>query len=259
MLNRRVTNEVKSLFSGSQHPRDEVFTHDQLSGLPAPVQRYFRYCLNEGQRYIACARLRHGGAFRTGEGRKWMPIAGEEYFAAQEPGFLWRGKVKPLPFYWITARDRYYQGKGNMLIKLFSILTIADSKGEEMDQSSLLRFFAEAPLFPTALLPGRYLAWEPLDEDSAKAVVSHRGIDCSLVLHFNEEGQATHVTTEDRFRDVKGKFARAAWTGQFGDYQDIGGMRIPTVIEAVWNLPGGDFSYGRFTVTEIEYDNPSRY
>lgn len=74
-----------------------------------------------------------------------MPIVGEEHFTAQNPAFVWYGKVKPLPFFWINARDRYYQDKGNVLIKLLSIFTIADPnpKEKELYQSSLVHFISE--------------------------------------------------------------------------------------------------------------------
>jgi hypothetical protein len=63
-----------------------------------------------------------------------MPISGEEYFTLQNPGFIWFASVRPFPLFSISARDIYLEGKGNMLIKLLSIYTMGDSKGEEMDQ-----------------------------------------------------------------------------------------------------------------------------
>ncbi|RLC96723.1 MAG: hypothetical protein DRI40_02360 [Chloroflexi bacterium] len=259
MFGRRLASEVRTLFSSSMGFSDKVFTRDQVRGLPPPTQRYLQYCLKEGQRYIAFARLKHGGSFRMGEGKKWLPIVGEEYFTTDPPGFIWRGRVKPFPVIWITGRDRYYQGKGNMLIKLFSLVTVADSKGEEMDQSSLVRWVAEAPWFPTALISSRYLGWEPVDDSSAKVVASYEGIGCSAVFRFNAQGQITQLSTQDRFRDVDGRPVRTGWTGYYRQYRDWNGVKVPTEVEVVWNLPGGDFSYARFQVTEGDHDNPSKY
>ena len=41
--------QVKELFSQSKNISDKTFKHEQLIGLPQPVQRYFEHVLKEGQ------------------------------------------------------------------------------------------------------------------------------------------------------------------------------------------------------------------
>jgi hypothetical protein len=36
-------------------------------------------------------------------------------------------------------------------------------------------------------------------------------------------------------------------------------MVIPNEIEVAWRLDSKDFSYAKFRITEIDYDNPSEY
>ena len=36
-------------------------------------------------------------------------------------------------------------------------------------------------------------------------------------------------------------------------------MKVPFYLEATWNLESGDFSYAKFKVTKIEYNNPSKF
>lgn len=33
------------------------------------------------------------------------------------------------------------------------------------------------------------------------------------------------------------------WTGVFGNYKEMMGIRMPTQMEAIWNLSQGDFAY----------------
>ena len=48
----------------------------------------------------------------------------------------------------------YVEGKGNFQVKLLSVLTVAESKdSRQHDEGELQRWLAEAPWFPTALLP----------------------------------------------------------------------------------------------------------
>jgi hypothetical protein len=44
--------------------------------------------------------------------------------------------AKVAPALTITARDKFYQGHGNMLVKLLSLFTLADQSGPDMDQST---------------------------------------------------------------------------------------------------------------------------
>lgn len=49
------------------------------------------------------------------------------------------------------------------------------------------------------------------------------------------------------------------WIGKMSDYKQINGVVIPTTIEAVWSLADKDFSYAKFYVKKIEYDNPQAW
>ena len=66
----------------------------------------------------------------------------------------------------IAGRDRYADGHGHMLIKLASLLTVADGAGPEIDQGTLLRYLGEIVWFPSAALRD-YISWEAIDERSA--------------------------------------------------------------------------------------------
>ena len=257
-LNRMISKEIKSLFDISGNISNQVFSYDQLVGLPEPVQRYFKYCLQDGQNYISYARLKHGGTFRMSEEQNWLPITGEEYFTAEQPGFLWFAKVKPLPFFWVTARDMYLQGKGNMLIKLLSTFKVGDASGPEMDYSSLVRYLSELPLLPTALLPSDNISWEEIDNNSARVTISDGDLNASAVVYFNEIGEITRFEAQ-RYQAVDDTFLLENWTGYLRNYTDVDGMKIPKEFEAVWNLKSGDFSYVKFVITEIEYNKPNRF
>ena len=175
-FNKRVEKEIKILTGEMDETRNETFRNRDLEGLPEPVQRYFKYAVKERQNYVKFARLKHSGWFRTAVGQKWYPIEGEEYFTIEDPAFIWHAKLKMNPLVWIKARDFYHNGKGNMLVKLLSTITIADAKEEEIDQGALIRWLSETPWFPTALLPSEKLKWEPIDNNSAKVILTDKNL-----------------------------------------------------------------------------------
>ena len=54
-------------------------------------------------------------------------------------------------------------------------------------------------------------------------------------------------------------YSKDKWIGCYRDYIKLNDMMIPKEIEAAWNLSSVEFSYAKFKVTDIEYNNPSIY
>jgi hypothetical protein len=85
--------------------------------------------LKEGQPYISNVHLVHNGLFKTDLKKDWIKIAGEEYFTASKPGFVWKGKTAMF-----TARDMFINGRGRLVVSLFSLFTIQNETGEKYDK-----------------------------------------------------------------------------------------------------------------------------
>ncbi len=251
-MNNRLERELIEFLAESGEAPQDVIKQEDLAGLPEPVMRYFEYANVVGSKKPGVVRLSHGGRFRPGEGRGWMDIEGYEYFTTEPPGFFWHGEISILPLVSIRARDRYFRGKGNMLIFLSAII-LSDAAGREMDISSLLRYLSEAPLFPQALLPSENLKWEAVDSNSAKATLKDRGLEVSGVFHFSDSGEIIRFTTDERYRAAGVEQVRERWTVRFGKYKDLNGVMAPMRAEASWNMSTGDLSYADFLINEMEY------
>ena len=105
------------LFAQSENISDKRFSYDQISGLPEPVQHYFKHVLKEGQPYISYVRLMHDGFFKPGQKKDWVEIEGEQYFTSDKPGFIWKARTSL-----VTVRDMYISGKGRIIVSLFFLL-----------------------------------------------------------------------------------------------------------------------------------------
>ena len=243
----KTKKEIENLFSVSKNISDKNYSSDQIKDLPKPVKRYFQYALQENQPYISYARLKHGGQFRTSE--KWLPIKGKEYFTSEKPGIIWYAKI---PF--VSAKDMYFKGKGNLVIKLLSFIKVVDAKGKEIDQGELLRWLSETTIFPTALLPSKNLKWEPIDENSAKVIFSDYNQTVDGTFFFNDLGQISHFKAK-RYKDT----TLEDWTCSYKDYREVAEMMIPFYFEVKWNLVSGDFCYAKFNIEIIDYNTPLKY
>jgi len=259
LFDKKVVKEVGMLTEEGSKFQSKTFSFNDLEGLPEPVQRYFKYALRDGQEHIKFVRLKQVGEFRMKENQPWMPIKAEQYFTTEDPAFIWRVKFTMAPFIWIEGRDMYYQGKGNMLIKLLSTITVANAAGSEMDISTLIRFLAEAPWFPTALLPSDYIEWKEIDSNSARVVIKDKGYTASGIFTFNEKGEIIKFVTNDRYMEADGKYFKEQWAGYYRNYQEIEGMKIPTEGEVEWNLSDKDLSYAKLKITDIQYNIAEKY
>jgi hypothetical protein len=242
--------KVTELFIQSKNISGKTFQQQQLTGLPEPVQRYFKHILKDGQPYISYARIKHNGQFKTGIDRAWLNIKGEQYATTERPGFIWKGTTAMF-----TARDMYIADKGRLIVSLFSIINIMDGKGENYNQGELIRWLGESVLYPTNLLPDERLQWSAINSQSAKLTFNYDALSLFYIVSFNDAGEITQLETK-RYMDKKNL---ETWIIKLADYKEMNGVVVPTSTEVLWRLEKGDFSYARFIIKKIEYNQPERY
>lgn len=250
MLKAQVMKETEALFSNAASFEGKKFSYTQLDELPKPAQRYFKSVLRDGQHYIQCVRLRHGGRFKAGVDKNWTDIIGEQYFTSATPGFLWVGKTSLF-----TARDMYIRNQGRLIVKLFSLIKVVDEEGKHIDQGELLRWLGESVWFPTNLLPRENLEWSPLTDTSARVTFSHQGLSVYYDVFFNENDEIVRLETE-RYME-KGRLEK--WFGELSDYREVNGMKIPMHIQASWDLKEKTHTYADFHIQTIEFGVPERF
>jgi len=231
--------------------KEAVFTKEDLEGLPKPVKEYLENVLNEGQPYITTVRLKQKGEFRVQE--SWKPFTATQHYSTTPPGFIWDASIDFFPLIPVRVVDMYKDGEGSLRGKLLSTITVAEAKtSPEMNSAEFTRYLSETPWFPTALLPGQGVEWEPVDDNTARATLEHRGAKASLLFYFNDRNEITKVHTEERYRQEDGSFQ--PWTGYFENYQVKNGILVPLDGEVEWNLPEGNQSYWKGHIQKIEYD-----
>ena len=223
------------------------------SALPESVGRYLRYAIPACAPAVRTVHLRHDGFFRLKPGSAWLPIQGEQYFTVGRPGFVWNATVRMKPFFWIEARDRLYEGRGNMLVKIGSTFTVADAGGPEIDQGSSLRWLAETAWFPYALVSDA-VHWDAIDAHSARATITQDGLPVVATFEFDDEGKPTLLRASRYFATVDKPAKLLPWSGRYLEYGEFGGFHVPSYVEVSWQLPEGEFSYARFRVTDIRYN-----
>lgn len=253
-VRRSVKKGIRVLRELSIGSTSQFSIEGSILSCPEPVRAYLRKAMGDSKQLIHFARIKQVGEFRTSPDGEWSPSRADGHYLATKPGFIWKarfgGSIIPSKIAWLELLN----GKGFGSVKFLGLFTLLNPSGHEADTSLLTRYLMESIWFPTALLPSNLLRWNPIDDHRAEAVLHYGSIHVSAIFEFNENHDVIRIVTEDKYRDFRSSFEKATFTLNCSDHADFDGMRIPSTVEFVWNLPKGDFSYGKYKIIHIEYD-----
>lgn len=242
--------------AGVNPSRPTRYDARELEGLPAPVQCYFRAVLKDGQPIIAAVTIDIAGTFNMSPtGEQWKQFTSQQHVITRRPGFLWDARISMLPGLPVRVVDSYIAGKGLLHAAILGLLTMADvSGGGEIARGEFMRFFAETPWYPTALLPSQGVRWEAVDERSAHATLVDGPLTLTLLFRFNNAGLIDSFRAEARGGMVGKKMVMAPWEGNWSNYQKRNGMTVPFTGAVAWEHPAGLKPYFNGTVTSLTYE-----
>ena len=248
LLNRLDAAQIKSA--------PQFYNAKELEGLPAPVKRYFQSVLKDGQPIITAATMQHSGTFNmSATTQNWKPFTSTQRVITKRPGFDWDARVMLFPGIAAHIHDAYIAGAGQLNAALFGLIPVGNVAGSsELSKGELMRFFAEAVWYPTALLPSQGVQWQAIDAETAVAILTDEDISLSMRFHFGKDGLVDMFRAEARGRLVNDKITSAPWEGRFWNYAERSGMRIPLEGEVAWVSPDGNKPYYRGRIVTLNYE-----
>jgi hypothetical protein len=252
------TNEMHATLEAARSPvGPKTYSTNELIGLPAPVQRYFRAALTDGQPIVTAVSIEHTGTFNmnvTGDDQ-WRAFSSTQRVITQRPGFDWEARIAMLPGLSVRVHDTYIAGEGRLHASLFGLVSVANMRGTpEMAEGELLRWFAEAAWYPTALLPSQGVQWSAVDDSSATATLQDGATSVTLLFRFNADNMIASMRAEARGATIDGVTIPTPWEGRWSSYELRDGMRVPLEGEVMWMFPAGTRTYWRGRITSIVYE-----
>jgi len=254
----RRTRDVNDRLARAGGIHHDVYSERELDALPPVVQRYFRAALVDGQPIVRHAHVVQRGTFNMGTpaAHAWKPFTAVQDFYPLAPGFVWNARVRLLPGVNAFVRDAFADGEGSMRAAAFGLFTVADAHGTpEVASAALVRYLAEMPWVPTALLPSQGVRWSVVSDSSARATLNAGQTTASLVFHFGRDGLPTGCET---LRDHDTLKTKMPWGGTYVGQIERSGMKVPGRAEVFWRLPSGYFPYWRGTIEPTYETVPSR-
>jgi hypothetical protein len=227
-----------------------------LEGLPPAVQRFFHAVLTPGQPIVTAVTLEQTGTFNMSEtGERWRPFTSTQRVTTRRPGFLWDARVVMAPGLGVRVHDAYVAGDGVLRAAVLGLVPVADLRDAPgLAEGELLRWFAEAAWYPTALLPSQGVEWAAVDDRSAQATLRDGAITLTLLFRFDDAGLVESVRADARPRTVGGAVVPSPWEGRWRRYERRDGMLVPLEGEVAWILPAGPHPYWRGRITRTVYE-----
>lgn len=141
-----------------------------------------------------------------------------------------------------------------MFVSLASSFTLADRRGPEMDQGSMLRLLSELVLLPTTYLDERYVTWAAADESKARATLRVNGREVAGVFEFGGDGLPVGFSADRYFDTGDGRAELRPWSGEYADYRAVAGLLVPHRFVGYWHVDGQRIPYVDFLLEPPEYD-----
>ena len=250
---RRTSAEMERAIGSGLGGVSGTFTASQLANVPAPVARFFKRTLCDGQRIIRSARIRQTGEFFFNGA--WRPMRVYQVFSAMPPAFMWDARISAAPFMPVYVRDSYVAQRATMRAEMLAVYPVVNQSGTpELNAGALLRYLGEAVWFPTRLVPGDGLTWKPVDDERAEATLTDGSTTVSLEFRFDDQGDLVELYSPGRFRDVNGTPVPTPWRVRALGQGVFGGIRMMTPAVVEWVLPDGPMPYWRGSIKEIIYE-----
>ncbi len=245
-----VPSRVQSRFAGIErtfletvHPSDDVFTLEELQGLPRPVQDFFIKGGFIGKQKMSGLKANFPDTpFSLGVGKPMVSIDYTQLNRADRPERYARidSRIYGLPF---EGLDSFSEGRGAMEGYLAKFFRLFKQKGDYMDKASLVTYLAEAFFLPSVALCDA-ITYVQIDAHRVKATMQACGMEVSGIFIFNERGEMLRFTTDDRMAaSFDGKFEQIPWTAECSEYTIVDGLRLPRRLTATWHYPEGDLVY----------------
>jgi hypothetical protein len=220
--------------------------------------------LTDGQPIVSAVTIEMAGTINmSATGEQWKAFTSKQRVvtstAGLRPGFMWDARISMLPGMKAHVLDAYIAGRGLLRAAMLGLFTVADtSGGGEMARGEFMRYFAETPWYPTALLPSQGVQWAAVDGTSANATITDGSLALTLLFHFNDASLIDSVRAEARGGMVGKEMLMRPWECGLSNYQQKDVMLIPMAGEATWIRSDGRKTYFHGTVKTLTYEWASR-
>ena len=234
----------------NRSPAVSILTKADIEILPVAVQQYVTYSGSVGKPKVTNMNMIFQGEMRA-KGKDYFTFRSEQYNFFTEPARLFFMKANMFGLT-VPGYHRYLEAKASMDIRLFGLISVATHKEGALNKAETVTLFNDMCLMAPATLIDKRIVWQEIDDRSTKATFTNRDISISAILYFNASHQLTNFISDDRTDVNESKQYR--FSTPVSNYENFNGYNLPSYGETVWHYPDGEFTYGKFNLTDVHYN-----
>lgn len=177
----------------------------------------------------------------------WMAFTARQTIESWTCGFAWRARFGP--FGMIAVCDALEGGAGQLDVTALGLLKIVRTPNTAaLVRGELMRYLAEIPWAPDAILENTALRWRK--GDSGDIMVGAGEGESNVEITFGLDGDGRIATTfaPNRPRSAIEPILPTPWRGRFSDYRLHHDRWIPFAGEVAWEIDGQEEVYWQGTI-----------
>lgn len=248
-----VHSETTLILEKSDAKKESILSKEDIKDLPIPVQKWLNRCGAVGKAKINVGKVIQKAELKMKpEQKDWLSAKAIQYTTIDVPAFLWSVDVGMNRFIGFQGRDKFVDGKGEMLIKVNSLINVVNEKGDKLDEGTMQRYLGEMVWFPSlAISP--YVSWKDINDTTATATMEFKGTKASGTFYFSKEGDFLKYSAM-RFIGNEKEAKRHEWILLVDEYKTFEGIKVPSKMNATWKLQDEDWTWLKLEIVDIKYN-----
>ena len=93
-----------------------------------------------------------------------------------------------------------------------------------------------------------------MDDRSFDVTFTDCGRGSTARFIIDELGRLVNFIAKRWYSENQDAYTLETWTTPMVEWGKLARLNLPIRVQAVWNLPAGDFPYGDVRLTEVEYN-----
>lgn len=204
----------------------------------------------ESVRPIRAIVIEEAGSLQMAAGARPIPFTSQQRTDCTRSSFQWKAHLNPGRLTSGTVVDSYEDGHGWIEVKAIGLIPGKRFAGHDVSLGELQRFLASVILCPAALLNHPTLDFQTAEPLILRISDQKDPLGAFIDILLAEDG-APIGCRASRPRLVGKHSILTPWRTRGSEFRIFEGLRVPTRLEAQWDLAEGPFAYYRSEITSF--------
>ena len=249
--------EVSRLYADMPKQSQSTIGEHHLAGLPETVQEWLRVAGISGHMHTHSMRMRMEFSVDWNQREFWRDGSSHLYVNAVEPGFVWMGTSKELPFVRLCGKSVFLKDREEETYPLLSVGRAQILQGEKLREKMRIEYLYYLPWMPAAAV-NDYLEWEGLGDNQVRVTLTQGSDTVEGVFSFQSDGFPAAFEARLPVYENKEFVYRNIRVSYIG-YIRSEGLLIPEQARFFWLENGTETGWMEFRHIDSDYNSKALF